>query len=208
MITLLENVPLLCAVDLSYTNLPLSALQALVASPVAQRLVSLNLAGNWHGDGDEAVEILAVSPQLTQLRQLDLADNLLTGRAISALASSESLTSLRNLNLYDHHCDEQDWLPLFRSPLMQQLRSLSLRKQNAGLGISTQMILEEFPANGQLRQLAINVQPSADVSEWLSLPWMKQLAELDVRCSLTSTGELTAKFGKWAENHVVQLRHK
>ena len=77
------------------------------------------------GVGDDAIEVLAASPHLAGLEQLDLGYNRI-GPA-RALASSPGVARLKNLDLSGHHMDEAGARALTESPHLTGLRRLIMR---------------------------------------------------------------------------------
>jgi hypothetical protein len=88
----------------------------------------LSLCSN--GLSDDAVELLAASPLLEQVANLDLRGNLFRQRGIQALAASPYLARVRKLALSWNLFGDAGAHALLASPHLGQLRRLSVRHCN------------------------------------------------------------------------------
>lgn len=141
---------------LTFNHLNDDDIQSLAASPHLQNLTTLNLGHNRIGDagltalaksaalpslrhlwlarndiGDAGALALAASPLLTQLKTLRLNGNRIGDVGVQALAAGET-SSLEGLNLSGNHFGDAGALALARSPCLNQLQWLLVKKVEWG----------------------------------------------------------------------------
>jgi hypothetical protein len=113
----------LSSLELSFNTLGATAAARFFASPFLGSLRALDL--RWNPLSVEGVRALVASPSLTGLRTLEL-ENAAGEAAVQVLASSSALAELRVLNLKDNGLGFAAAQALARSPFLGGLELLDL----------------------------------------------------------------------------------
>jgi uncharacterized protein (TIGR02996 family) len=107
----------------------------LAEAPTSARLRALRLYTFYQqggGIGPEGAGLLARSPRLANLIELEVGDNLLGYEGVRALASSPHLAGLRVLGLSENFCGEEGARALASSPYLRGLTDLVLAANDLG----------------------------------------------------------------------------
>lgn len=139
--------------------------------------------------GPDGVAILAVSPVLSNLRDLELSDNTLGPGGAAALAVSKAMGNIRRLALAQNNIGRQGLQLLLSSSGLERLESLDVSSN--GLGANGAMFLASSPVARRLRHLdlADNQIEDAGLAGLLGSPQLTGLLSLGVaQNSLTASG--------------------
>lgn len=110
--------------DLSYANLPVADLRALLRSKYLTGLRTLNLGGTEIGDAGTAA--LTKWPGLAQLEALDVSNCGLTSHGLSRFVVTESFARLKRVHLGRNAHDQISLIALLNPPHKSQLTELEL----------------------------------------------------------------------------------
>jgi Ran GTPase-activating protein (RanGAP) involved in mRNA processing and transport/hemoglobin-like flavoprotein len=174
------------SLDLSENDLRMEGAEALTQGNL-KSLDCLKLRGNLIGPDGTA--LLAVSPQLLTLRELDLSRNALGPSGAAALAVSRNLAHLRRLNLAQNNLSRQGLQLFLSSPSLESLESFDV-SSNA-FGPNGAMALASSLVARRLRTLAIcdNGIEDAGLAALLGAPQLTGLSSLRVaQNGLTPSG--------------------
>lgn len=164
-----------------------------VHTPVAARLTTLHLSGNPLADA--GLEILAVAPAFTNLRELVFRndeqsfEDSVHGNGARELADSRTLTKLRVLNLAGHAIGDSGLINLVRSPNVAELVELDVSYNDIGdIGERGIEELVASPYLGRLKRLnlARNTLNRLAVPELLRWSRLRDGVQVDLRDSLTT----------------------
>lgn len=137
--------------------------KVLADSPGLDRLEELDLSGNELGDA--GVRDLAGSPHLTRLRRLGLSGNDLSVNAVRELSASAGLGCLQGLDLADNRLDDDAVRFLVDTPAFGKLTELNLAGNPfRGLGVRA---LVNAPLTRPLTRLRLS---TIQVDPWLLRP--------------------------------------
>jgi uncharacterized protein (TIGR02996 family) len=103
-----------------------SDVRRLAEMPALRTVRRLSLFGSGWGEdantiGDAPARVLAESPYLGRLEELDLTQNRLTTEGVRAIAFSPRLTRLQKLNLYGNELNDDTYAMLVGSPLAARM---------------------------------------------------------------------------------------
>jgi len=136
-------------IDYFVDPLDAEGMRVLALSPFLDRLQELDLYSN--NLGDAGVSALATAVWLPQLTFLDLSDNGVSALGLATLANAP-LGELRHLELGGNQITDQGAVVLSRSPLLSQLRYLGLEgNQLTGEGCRELRFSPYLSATAQLR---------------------------------------------------------
>jgi uncharacterized protein (TIGR02996 family) len=109
---------------LQVTGLAEPYARVLFSSPACKGLVKLNLFSNY--DGTRLARLIAESPHLGNLVELDMRQCRLDCAGVTYLANSPNLPKLARLQLGWNFIREEGFRALLRSPYLQRIQELSL----------------------------------------------------------------------------------
>jgi uncharacterized protein (TIGR02996 family) len=196
-----ERWPRLVSLRLPYSHFSVIGVRELVEAPWAKQLEVLDLSSC--GLRPEAIRLL-VEQRWERLHTLNLSTkNWINREAARMLLSSNNFPALRHLDLGDSDLYDDDITALADLPLLQQLRSLSLRRN--AITEHAALALAESASLGQLRcfDLSDNKMGDEGVRALMHSKTMPNLVSLDIRRNHVKSDGL---YGIVNSNLLSQLR--
>ena len=136
------NLGALVHLDLSWNSVFVAGIRALVASERLPALTSLTINANRQV-GAYAVEALVGSPLADRLRHLSLANHEFWNEPVKLIASAPRLKGLRTLDLSDNGITDAGAVALAESPYLTELERLTLRGHRKTLGANGREALKK-----------------------------------------------------------------
>jgi hypothetical protein len=200
--------PHLRRLNLEFSNLTARGMEALVASPLADRLEDRDLSHNEIGPA--GIEVLADSPRLARLKCLNLAScaeggkgKAAAGKAVRRLCESPHLAALKALRLYHCGLDDANLAQVCRSRPAFRLAELSLLAQYPRLTDAGAEALAAWPGLAPVRRLilACNEIGAAGGLALARSPHLGNVTELNLRANPVEKNKravkaLRERFGK------------
>jgi Ran GTPase-activating protein (RanGAP) involved in mRNA processing and transport len=170
-------------VDLGFTEIQDSSLQALFTSPVFSNLRSLGINDNSKLS-IMGLKALAESPYLSQLRRLDISGNSFPGESIALLLDATTMQNLEQISVHGNRLRDAGMASLVRSAAFARMatreKTIDLRRNEIGpIGIRA---LAESPAleTVEVLDLSNNNLGDGGVAALAESPYLKNLRILNL----------------------------